>query len=491
MIHEAVLPFDVFEQAREHLLRGIQAAVPQEDLCFSLWRPGTGASRHTAIISEIVMPAEGERDLHGNVSFGPEYLGRSLQMAHEKEMGLALMHSHPSGGWQDLSEEDVVAERDRAAPPARSTGHPFVGVTMGSDGSLSARVWPKGSDEPDWCRKVRVAGGDTMEVTYNPNVFSRYERRDKLRRTIDSWGLDMQEKMARLKIGVVGTGSVGSVIAEMLARMGMEDLVLIDGDRVEMHNLDRLLHAGRDDIGRHKVRLVEESVRRAATAKDIRVVGWPENLQSRPCYEAALDCDLLFSCVDRPMPKDILNNIAYAHCIPVIFGGVHIANKPSGRLSQATWSALRIAPGTRCMRCDGQYSTSDVVQERDGTLDDPAYLNPGGGGNGRGMPANQNVISFSVCLAGLMVNEMVRCLIAERWWPPTGPKTTCRYITNTQESADERECRPNCEVRARTGMGDGYRYPFLESGPGVPTNRESGVIARFRSWLARLLRPAQ
>ena len=80
---------------------------------------------------------------------------------------------------------------------------------------------------------------------------------------------------------------------------------------------------------------------------------------------------MLFAAVDRPLPKDLLNHIAYAHCIPVVFGGVRVATKPDGSLADAAWSVVRAGPGSRCLRCDGQYTTSDVMMERDGSLDDP------------------------------------------------------------------------------------------------------------------------
>ena len=61
----------------------------------------------------------------------------------------------------------------------------------------------------------------------------------------------------------------------------------------------------------------------------------------RDAYDAALDCDVLFAAVDRPLPKDLLNNIAYVHCIPVVFGGIRVATKPDRTLGDATWSVVR------------------------------------------------------------------------------------------------------------------------------------------------------
>ena len=371
------------------------------------------------------------------------------------------MHNHFTPGWQDMSSQDVVAERDRIAPVAASTKLPLVGLTMGTDGSLSARFWiDRDQSRPAWCRKVRFIESGRMGVTYNESALPPYRRHPQLQRTIDTWGLAMQEKMARLKIGIVGIGSVGAVVVESLARMGMENLLLIDADKVQPHNLDRLLHARNENIHSYKAKIAEEQARHAATAENFQVESICGNLQNESCYKAALNCDLLFSCVDRPLPKDLLNHIAYTHCIPVIFGGIFIDNKTSGRLAQANWNTSVIGPGYQCLRCDGQYTTSDVVQERDGTLDDPEYLKASG--KAGTTPRNQNVFPLSAHLGSAMVLEMVRFLITEDWWPAKSGKTTYSFVSGDLERSLS-TCSPHCVVHQRTGKGDTEPYPFIES----------------------------
>ena len=62
-------------------------------------------------------------------------------------------------------------------------------------------------------------------------------------RTVSSWGPPLQADLARLYIGVIRVGSVGALVAEALARIGIEWITLLDFDTVEAVNLDRLLHA--------------------------------------------------------------------------------------------------------------------------------------------------------------------------------------------------------------------------------------------------------
>ena len=59
---------------------------------------------------------------------------------------------------------------------------------------------------------------------------------------------------------IVGCGSVGSLVAMELARSGVGNFVLIDTDKLEMHNICRH-QCGFDDLGRYKVDAVKDKVK--------------------------------------------------------------------------------------------------------------------------------------------------------------------------------------------------------------------------------------
>ena len=459
MIFDVAFTSEACAEASEHLLRHFKENRFQEDLCFALWRPSTGKRRRTALIDEIILPQLNERDLHGNASFRPKYLSRAIQIARKKEVGLAFMHSHPGAGWQSMSSADVTAERDVLAYPAGATGLPLVGLTIGGDGYWSARFWERqgGEMRRHWCEKVRVVGPNSYTIYFNDNISQPPQRRNILKRTYDSWGTKHQNDISRIKVGIVGLGSVGCIVAESMARIGVANVTIIDPDRVEEHNLDRLLYATVKDIGQLKVDLAKQRIQSNATSEMAQVNALPVSIHNENAYAEALDCDLIFSCVDRPVARDVLNFVANAHLIPVIDGGVAVeTDQQNDRLFSAHWRAHIVTPYHQCMRCNGQYNTSDVTMELDGSLDDPSYINNLPSTERRG---NQNVFPFSQGVAAMEVNLMLRYLLAADWWPLVRQQEY-QFLTG-ENRVINKECQPYCSFRPRRAKGDAEEPFYL------------------------------
>ena len=448
--HEVVLPANINQMACEHLLQHYVNGIMQEDVCFAFWYPSTGMHRQTSIVTDIVLPEAGDRTLlpQGNVSFSGRYLARATRGAVRKRQGLAFMHSHPARGWQDMSDPDVRAERDRIADVARTTGRPLLGMTVGTDGHWSARIW-KGDAPRRSClmsRKVRVVERSRLVVWQQP---ARHRKRSgRQRRTVQSWGDAKQTCIEAVRIGIVGLGSVGSVVAEGLARIGVRDVVLIDPDTVEEHNLDRLINAGARDVGKRKTDVAKRAVRKGASARKIAVASFPMPLQTPRAYREARDCDILVSCVDAPIARDVLNRIAYRDGIPVVDGGVEIrTNAKTGNMYAARWKSHVVNPYNECMRCKQQYTSSDVMMELDGSWTRPSYIRANSERNG-----DQNVFNVSLAVGSEMLNMIVRMLVADSWWPEQ--KAMERNLVTGRTKTVKRSCRHNCAIHQEQWKGD-------------------------------------
>lgn len=496
MIYSTAIASGMNDEAIRHLIR----RDGQEDLCFAVWFPSQGTRRFSGLVESLILPRDGERAVHGNASFTSAYFERALAVAEERGGGLALMHSHPATGWQGMSRDDIHAEQTFAPTVFGATGLPLLGMTAGTDEAWSARYWIRTSPniyDRHWCETVRVVG-ERLAVTYNDALLPIPEFREELTRTVSAWGESAQGGLARLRVGVIGVGSVGSMVAESIARMGVSEVVVMDFDVVKRHNLDRLMHATPEDAerGTPKVRVLERALHSSATASDFKLSPLEYSVVEEEGFRAALDCDVLFSCVDRPWPRNVLNFIAYSHLIPVVDGGIHaVTNKAGTGLRGAEWLSHVAAPTRRCLECLRQYTPEDVSLERSGLLDDPAYIK--GLPKDSGLRRNENVFAFSMNLASLEVLQLLAMVVLPRGFTNAGEQMY--DFLHADLRVNRCGCNESCPYPSLSARGDcagvsfvgehplardtrASRQPITESLPASPISAPAPKV----TWFGRL-----
>ena len=68
------------------------------------------------------------------------------------------------------------------------------------------------------------------------------------------------ERLQNANILIVGLGGVGSFAAEFLVRSGIGNLTIVDGDTVDITNINRQLPALNSTIGKNKTDVVAERI---------------------------------------------------------------------------------------------------------------------------------------------------------------------------------------------------------------------------------------
>ena len=84
--------------------------------------------------------------------------------------------------------------------------------------------------------------------------------RERLSRQITLIGEENTLKLVNASVMVIGLGGVGGYVSEMLARMGVGRLYLVDCDVVSESNLNRQIIALTDTVGRKKTDVMAERV---------------------------------------------------------------------------------------------------------------------------------------------------------------------------------------------------------------------------------------
>ena len=409
--YSVAMDSEVNDRFVDHLIRNDG----QEDLCLAVYAPSSGESRFTGLIRERVLPQPGERVVRGTVEFTGEYVLRVATMAAEQGGGLAILHSHPAGRrWQAMSAPDYDAESSYAALAQELTGLPLLGMTLaGQDHKWSARFWQTDSypPSPTHCESVRVVGS-ALSFSWNDRLVPIPPVTDRLSRTVDCWGPATQADLARMRILVVGCGTIGLDVAIRLAIAGINRLGALDFDLIEPWNLDRLLDARLWDVllGRSKLEHADHVLRRNATADHFEFDAIDGSVCDAKIFARVLDYDLVVCAIDdRPWPRSILNTIPYSDLIPVIDGGVHVdLHSDSQTMRNATWRAHVLRPGRACMACNGQLQLGAVQADRQNLWNDPEYV---AGIPETDRPRSQNVGLFAAGAAAGLLSQLT-CFIA-------------------------------------------------------------------------------
>lgn len=363
-----------------------------------------------------------------------------------------MIHSHPgSEAWQSLSGPDADAESSFANLVREITGLPLIGMTLaGKSLTWSARHWDIGVGrdiKPTHCDNVRVIG-DSLAVSWNDTRRPISAPTDRQIRTISSWGNDVHESITRLRILVVGLGSVGLDVAVRLAASGFREVGLMDFDIVENRNLDRLIGALASDVRlqRRKIDVASRLMRAASSASSISIDMAGASICEPAGLEIALDYDVILSCVDRPWPRAVLNALAYSDLIPVIDAGIAIDTFEDGSMRNATWRSHVVRPGRPCMTCAQQLEPGDVALDVEGLLDDPTYVTTMHRDDG------QNVAVLCGSVSGALLTQMVSLLIAPGGLGDPGP---LQYLlsTHTLEHLSYLS-KSTCLVEENIGVGD-------------------------------------
>ncbi|MFL9843768.1 tRNA threonylcarbamoyladenosine dehydratase [Flavobacterium rhizosphaerae] len=110
------------------------------------------------------------------------------------------------------------------------------------------------------------------------------------------------EKLKNAHILVVGLGGVGSFAAEFIARAGVGTMTIVDGDTVDITNINRQLPALHSTVGKPKVQIVGD--RLMDINQELNLIRLQEFLSPERAYELVSDkYDYVLDCIDSVTPK--------------------------------------------------------------------------------------------------------------------------------------------------------------------------------------------
>ena len=150
-----------------------------------------------------------------------------------------------------------------------------------------------------------------------------------------------QERLLRAKVLIVGLGGLGCPVALYLAAAGVGELLLADGEQVELSNLQRQIAHTQSRIGSTKVESAMASV--AALNPDCKLRGIPRHLEQEELTSLAKGADLVVDASDNMVTRLAVNRACIEAGVALVSGA---AIRSEGQIA-----VFHSAGGSACYRC--------------------------------------------------------------------------------------------------------------------------------------------
>ncbi|MGH1362748.1 MAG: ThiF family adenylyltransferase [Calditrichia bacterium] len=407
----------------------------------------TGKNKTCIMIRKLVLvPYDTCRARENDLLIWPtDLLIPLLEEAEACGGGILKLHSHP-GGWEDFSILDDKADRSffGSVYSWLDTDDPHASVILLPDGRLIGRVVDvSGNFTP--LASISVAGDDIniwrVSSNFKPTTGQLFAR-------------GTRDLLSELTIGVVGCSGTGSFVVELLARQGVGGLVLVDPDRVEERNLNRIINSTLQDAqdNRLKVDVAADAVDRIGFGTDVKT--FPHLLGEAGTIEALSECDIVVGCVDSHSGRHTLNRLATYYSIPYFDVGVRIDPDGKGGV-ESVWGAIHyLQPGGSSVLSRGAVSMEGVRAESLKQSDPAGYEEQRRAGYIIGVKEEQlAVVSANAYFASKLLNEILARLHPFRDEPNSNYAQQRFNLAQNEEFLDPYD--EPCEALLRyVGRGD-------------------------------------
>jgi len=186
--------------------------------------------------------------------------------------------------------------------------------------------------------------------------------RDRTRRLSTAFGAVAAERLRRATVAVIGAGGTGSAAIEVLARAGVGRLIIVDPDRLEESNLERVHGSTPRDATRGvpKALLARTHVQSIDPSCDVlALIG---ALPQPEVLDAVVHADVALGCTDQQHSRLALSDLAVRYLVPAIDCGVTLEGK-DGNVTGQIAQFVRFLAGDACALCREMVHPQRLQQE--------------------------------------------------------------------------------------------------------------------------------
>lgn len=308
------------------------------------------------------------------------FVAECLIECEEQGLGYVAVHCHGGVNQASFSMTDLDShERGYPALLENLDGMP-VGALVFAKNAVAGDIWLSDTERHE-LNGFSVVGNRPFMLTDGHDLNDDEQSDPIFDRQVRMFGEMGQRLLQQQKVAVIGAGGVGAIVVEQLSRMGVGEIVVIDDDRVERSNLNRLVGSVPSDVSppviykyipllnkirpfkaRLKVDIAKRHAIRSGTISKISAV--PFSITSSIATEYLLDSDYIFLAADTAQARLVYNSVVNQYLVPGVQMGVKIqTDKSSGEVVDIAAWVRRTLPGHGCLWCNGLISPVKLREE--------------------------------------------------------------------------------------------------------------------------------
>lgn len=311
--------------------------------------------RDRLLVRDMTLPVHGDYAKSGidHAELRPEFVARVAKRARLEGLSLIFVHTHPGEQAPHFSSVDDHGEAELAAFLARRGQTSIHAAIVLSLGGLRARIL-------GGMLELRVVSvGDRLAVEFDPTYCDEGIEL-QFDRQVRAFGASGQRSLQALRIAVVGLGGTGSIVAQQLVHLGVRDFILVDPDHLDVTNLNRVVGATPEDIGRSKVDVAQRYLKHFASTVTVRPI--TGDVVRTSVAQRLVDADVILCCTDTHGSRSVVQQLAYQFLIPCIDVGSTITAK-LGEVTGIFGRVQLLGPDQPCLWCTGLLSSEEVRRD--------------------------------------------------------------------------------------------------------------------------------
>lgn len=359
-------------------------------------------ARGFRLLVRDVFPAEDGKDFvagqRGYKQFTPLFVADRAGYCRANDLAYVSVHNH--GGPRDSVgfSSDDLSSHERGYPAlVQMTGKPVTALVFARD-AVAGDIFT--GPERYELSSATILGSNLRTLRPEPAPLSAGASEAYNRQAL-MFGDRGQEILGDLKVAVIGVGGGGSLVNQMLARLGVGHILAIDPDMVEESNLSRVVGATRRDAlgifpgielpwfrrlakrtARSKVTIAERVAR--AANPEMRFEAMLGDVADPNVARRLLDCDFVFLATDTMQSRLLFNQVVHQYLIPGVQIGAKVPVDEGGVVGEVRVVVRPVMPDAGCLLCAGAISPTQLNREalsledreRQRYVDDPLVHEP-------------------------------------------------------------------------------------------------------------------